>query len=713
MPVSRNTSILFNSDLLADEQGASPPHQWDSENARYHFNLGPTDTQELVLDPATLADEFVAYRLQAVVINADSDATSETPALVTIELVVDGDVVETRVVDPTENDDYLSAKFTAGRDVVLRVQSNSMVAAASFDLIPLNEGEVVVPDEEPEPPVEIPETDSYSLKAFVSCATLANNVDGQVAVVGELSVYAQTFSRDRDLYGAGTNGAISPVNLTVFSSRKDDGVKVEVPTDYSNQLTLIAKWVYEQGLSGIFNDDEAVFRQQLIAEFGSKIANITIGPMVRSGAVWLPEYVVFYFNPTAVLQQRVAGDEYLNSSRIKLWFSDHAFTNQYDEFEISFIAPVDNLDDLFKLPQLVKAQCDARTQTQLFQRIQSVKDGDPETVIRSLSFDYHNPNDPTDTFPTDWTFLIYGAAGDNVDAIKQRLQDWILANSTHTREEWTVRFPDIFTSTEYIIVPMWNQYAVPNRTLEEGVYSPSTNIQTAFNTALGLCAGTRWTNEHIRQHLAVVGCPYKSISLLICGGPENRGQIFSFAKQWPDYMAVTTGSVDFNRMQPATQAWIGTLYALLRTAESMTEFSDIPLGISRLKRVNAQGKTIMYAVASFENIQYLVVSKQSLEEQFPPQSELSQLTLEPDPSETLFTPANSLNLKVNFEADGGRAPYRYAMASPSMVTGTIDADTGYVDITFGSWGEHLLDITVTDADNRTYVGNYTVGAYAN
>lgn len=553
------------------------------------------------------------------------------------------------------------------------------------------------------------EPDTYSLKGFMSYGSTPDNTRYTVAPLGELSARSATYAKDRELFTALTTGTSNTsATLSVFSSKKTDGAIVHPETQYKDTILDIGAWAYTQAVDGIFTADPEVFRQQLLAEFSATIYAPTVGPMVQQGTMFLPEYVIFYINPDSYGVTWPAGVDYLTKSRIKIWFADAAFQDQYDEFEIVNIPPTTPLDDFFKLYDVIKPQVEARTIPQLMESIRTAIGDNPETLVKSIDFLYHDPLDTTQMFNTSWSFVIYGAAGDNVDAIKEQLITWILANSTHTREEWAVIFPDIFTSTEFIITPLWNQFAVPNRTLEEGVYSPTALIGEASEIAQATAVGTNYTDEHVRNVMSVVGCPYKSIAFLAVGGPENRDNIKRFNAQWPDYMAVPTSSLDFNRMSPDTQAWIMLLYQLLQTAETMTEFSDLPMGLTRLKRVNAAGQNVLYVTASFKNVQYLVVAKSWLNVNFPPANpEPTALVVLPNvPS--LATPTNSQTLQTTFYGNGGRAPYTFAASCPNLVSGGIDSATGAFNGTFNIWGSTVLRIEITDADNVTVGRNYTI-----
>ena len=562
-------------------------------------------------------------------------------------------------------------------------------------------------------PTYDPNNDTYSAKGFVSFGAATNNAADQVAALGELSVRSETYSKDRLIFGgaAGSTPDTS-VSLTVFSSRNTaDGASVAVASPYAEMLVQIGQWSYRQAINGDFTSDPEIYRQQILAEFTTKLADVDVGPMVQQGTMFLPEYVIFYLNKAAFTgyDWTPHGTLY-DQSRFKLWFSDEAFQNQYDEYVIEFVAPITNLDDFFLLTANVRTNVEARTMPQWMDLIQAKAGEDPYTILKTMMFKWYDPNDEdrVTTINTNWSFLIYGAAGDNIDAIKSELAAWILANSTHTREEWVVIFPDIFTSTEFIVTPLWTQYSVPNKTLDPGVYSPVVNVPRAQMISHTTCTGTNYNNTHIDVNLAVVSCLYKSVALLIVGGPENIDGKFKFQEKWPDYMAVPTSSPDFNRMQPATQALVNKLYELLQAAEEMTEFSDVPPGITRLKRVNGAGETILYAVASIDNVQYLVVSKNSMERYYPVTADPTALALSPSPSVTLNTPTGSKRLQINISATGGVGPYHFTATSADISSGAIDPNTGYLDVIFTNFGSNTIDVTVTDALENSFTGTYSV-----
>lgn len=552
--------------------------------------------------------------------------------------------------------------------------------------------------------------DTYSLKGFVSIGAFVDNVRYEVAPLGELSLRSATYAKDRAIYSTtSTGGSPTPLEAIVFSSRTPEDDHFEVPVPYQGLLTSMIRWCHAQGINGNFTNNAETTRQLLMAEFDGKIRDAIVGQMIEMDGVWLPASVTFYINPDglgATWDPAVRAE--LDRSRVKLWFADSAFAGEYDETDLEFLAPIDNarLDDFFLLADQVELKVKARTLEETHILIEQIKDGKPETKIRTLSFLYHDPNDKNWTLPTNWSFVIYGIAGDNIDTMKERLSKWILENSTHTREEWAVIFPDIFTSTEVIITPAWNLVAIPNETLQDGVYSPVINTIAARSMARRTCTGTGYNDDHIDSVLAVLATPYKSLGLLAVGGPENRNGQDRFEEIWPDYLSVTTDSNDFDRMQQLTQGWVTMLQHMLKVAETMTDFSDLPqqpYPMTRLRRVNADGESYMYVVANYNNIQYLVASRQSVQQYFPPRG-VDALRLTSNGAEGVTAMPNADiskgKYKTKFVAIGGVQPYTYELVSVSDVNrlggATLDPDTGEFAADPLAAGDIKVTVKVTD-----------------
>lgn len=430
---------------------------------------------------------------------------------------------------------------------------------------------------------------TYQLKGFLRVEALINNNVGANSPIGEPSTLSMTYTRERGEY---YDAAYPSYGLIGISSVDSLQGKVPVDINYANHVLEVAAFSvdYATGKGATIIDTD--FRDDLLVHFGEKMINLNYGELISSGPVSLPSYLS-WTNPL------------LPDNILKFWFADDAFRQQYDQFEIIVIAPFTNLDDFFLGPNNVKTKIGEIAYADFIDSVQLAKNGDPETAIRVNTYDYKNAAYPAFVFPTNWAVLVYGLAGDNIDAIKDATIAYVLAHSTHTRDEWTAILPDLFRRTEFVLIPRWDHYAIPNMTVQAGIYSPITNLKEGF--AFAKAKVPEYTEVHISNSLDVFGVPFRSLSVLSIGNPQNVPEKDSVANLFSDYINSGTSSLDFNRMSLITQGWANIVNEMLIVAEKMTEFSDIPISMRRVKRNNN-----VYVARVYMNIQYLVLAKISI-----------------------------------------------------------------------------------------------------
>lgn len=544
---------------------------------------------------------------------------------------------------------------------------------------------------------------TYTLKGFVDFGAWANNSPSLVSNLGELSVYSQTYAKDRQLFGGSTSGSTpTSVNLTVFAS--DDATLADqiVPPDYATALLGMASWIYAGALAGQFSADASIFQQAFVQQYSSVVKNVSVGVMAKLNGttnVWAPTSLEFFF--AAASQTAPA---FTANSRIRLWFSDQTFQAQFDEYDIEFLPPLANLDIFFQSAASIQTALGQVLLTDTMKGIALLRGTDPETVLDTKLFYWTDPTNAQNTIPTSWTYLIYGLAGNNTDAIKSALRAYILANSTHPQSDWQTIFPDIFSSTEFILTPLWSQTAIPNLTLSSGVYSPVVNANQATNVAIETAAGTGYTAQFVGNYANVVPVPFKSMAMTAIGNPNNRGGIFEFAKRWPDYINVSSTSLDFDRMQPNTQGFCTLLGQMLNVAEGMTIGSDLPVGMTRILRPDATGNPILYLVATYNDVDYLMVSKNWM---------VSKYGLNTNTNGSVAIVYNGIfangayqllnqdtTMTIQFTAANATAPYNYQIMDTTVTTATINPSSGLFTGTFPAEGPYTVTLKLTDVNGK-------------
>lgn len=428
----------------------------------------------------------------------------------------------------------------------------------------------------------------YNLKGFIKIESLINNAPGLAAPIGELSTWSLTFSKEHGEY---FNTLYPGYSLVSFSSTDSVSGSVSVPSTVADHVLEIANFIITYANTQGAGITRQTFNDDLIAHFNGRLDTLNFGEFVNNGTINVPSWIS-WINPL------------LPSNTLKIWFSDVAFSRQYDNFEIVVIPPVTNVDDFFLPTPALAATLNARTISTTMDLIQAAKAGNPETVIRTNTYDYINLLQPSNTISTSWSVLIYGAGGDNIDSIKDAITTYILAHSTHTLAEWTAILPSLFRRTEFTILPRWDKYAIPNMTIQTGIYSPimgPAEMLSFVKTKLPLMPST-----HIDSYLNVVPSTFRSLSLAIISNPQNLGMVFAIKDLFPDYINISTGSTDFNRMDINTQDWVNMVESLLIVAENVTPFTDVPPGTRKVTR-----NGILYVAKVYANIQYLVAAKSS------------------------------------------------------------------------------------------------------
>lgn len=429
---------------------------------------------------------------------------------------------------------------------------------------------------------------SYNLSGFVQVDALADNTTDVVAAVGELSSIGQTYTRDKNSYMLPD---FTGVRLVSFDSYNND-VKVPLDGTYGRAVLDVAQYLVDQAWAGTLNSSTAECTQLLNANFSGTYTFADVGLMVTEQDIWLPEYVIL----------SVVGAE---DNSLRFWFSDTAFRVQYDRTELIALGQVDDVDFLMGLATDVIPELDSFVLADFNDKVQRARGDDaityPPTTIVFRTYDWYALNDETQTHPTNWAVLIYGSAGNNEDRIRQALQNYILSHSTHTENEWKQVLPDLFIATEFMIYPLWDKLSVPNLTSEAWIYSPLATISeltTLVTTAFP------YNSTHTAPNAQTLPSIYKSVSSLICGAPDNRDGIYKLSEKFSDYALIRSTSIDFGRLSPETQDWIGHLQEGLMEAESMTEYSIVRTGFSRVIRDG-----VPYVAFVYDNVTYLIVAR--------------------------------------------------------------------------------------------------------
>lgn len=427
----------------------------------------------------------------------------------------------------------------------------------------------------------------YTLHAFATRDEFIDNGTMKISPIGELSTEAETYALDKGIH---TLPNIPSTTLFSFKSLRD-GAEVEVPVPVLQNSIELSQWLFNKCLDNTFVANNNIVNQGIQAEYRNRLDRIKIGRVIGdSQNRYMPEFIEF----------SIKG---LNEdNRIKIWFVDSSFRQQYPYHDIVVIPAIDNLDDFFGDVDLVLATKVDELLPKIHDKANHLKGKSPYTKILTFNYEWYNPSNTEQRKVFPWTVLIYGGINSNLDLIKDAIVKHVLAHSTYERNRWEKIFPDLFVPSEYIIAPLWTRYSVPNKSIVAGMFSPT--IKYAEIPAFTKKVFGTYTEAHLNQNLEISSSLYKSLALFICGHPQNRLAPISFYEKWPEYALMRSVSDDFNRFSLDTQMFVKSLTELLKWADESTPNTELPEHMTRMQRGD-----IYYVAIAIDRVQYIAVMR--------------------------------------------------------------------------------------------------------
>lgn len=424
------------------------------------------------------------------------------------------------------------------------------------------------------------------IQGFVEIASLVNNNVNQVAPLGELSSFSMTYAKDKTVWG---NALYPDYSLTCFKAF-DDATSTVIPVEADDLsrmfkvLQLAIQYASSHTQPYIAQD----FRNTVIAEVSDSVTNLQFGKFKSNGNIALPEWISFRSID--------------NGSFYRYWLADSAFGDQYDDYVIEVIPPIENIDKFFMPFAQVVEELAKQTLVSLTQLIEEKKGPFPETYLRFNEYVFKNINNPNQSVKTEWTLIVYGKAGSDIDKMKDAVIDYVMSHTHYTREQWEHMFPELFKRTEFVLVPRWDKLAIEDMQELSGLYAsimdPAESVTFAKN------AVTFYSPAFVESNVSIFPFDYKAITILSINGMNNSDYASNLRDIFPDYLPINSNSLDHSRMSPVTRAWVVLLEGVLMIAESADEYTSLPYHV---RRTYKDGK--MFFSFVYQNVNYLVMAK--------------------------------------------------------------------------------------------------------
>lgn len=425
------------------------------------------------------------------------------------------------------------------------------------------------------------------IKGFATIDAFENRNPGQTAILGELSDFSRTYTRESSNY---TDPGVVGYQFVSFKAYDTTtNLEVSLSSDQAKEILSMIRECVSYAQTHIRPYNEIDFKSTLLATFYQKIADVQFGVFTDNGNISLPEWLSWKSTANG-------------GNQIKVWMADAAFQTQYDEYHIEVIPPIDLLDHFFFAYGNVVSELSAVTLPLFMEKIQKRKGSRPDTTTRILNFAFKNLLNANQSYLTNWGVALYGQQGDNIDNIKDAIVDYILKNSTRGRNDWESILPDLFRRTEFVVLPRWDLISIPNQTDLSSLYKNMMNPKECLSFAKSSISF--YDSAFIDDNTIVLPFDYKALSLVAVNGNTNVVEAAKLDKLFSDYVPIPSTSADFNRMTESTRNWILFMQKLVIVAETAQTYSAVP---NTMRKQVRNGN--LYISAMYNNINYLVAAR--------------------------------------------------------------------------------------------------------
>lgn len=419
---------------------------------------------------------------------------------------------------------------------------------------------------------------STTYLSFASIARLHNNNPLNASPLGELSNKSRTYAKDPGKFNLG-DGVVSATELVNFLSMKDN-VEIAMPQTIATVQLGISNWLYDQAKLGNVTGSRTNTLALLKAQFTNNVTIEDVGEMVTNNAIWLPSFVRGYHTVGA------------EQHAFYLWMANAYFLIQYPYVSFTIVHPLPLADK--GMDALMTANYDQidkmlakQTQVVVSQRERQLTNNFewPYTERNPIEFQILDLINTGKYNVGTWIVLSWGNGADAEDQLYDQIQKEILDNSQYPRSRWEEKIPDLFNPLEFYVLPEFGRLGITDRTNAASTYSPIVDRETSMDIANQYLAPSM-PADHLIKSAQSITFMYKSLQALFVAKVNNRAGMKKITAIVPDYQLISSQDSDFGEMSQTTMDFVIGMENLFAAAETVTPFSLLPAGITRITRLN-------------------------------------------------------------------------------------------------------------------------------
>lgn len=418
---------------------------------------------------------------------------------------------------------------------------------------------------------------STSYLSFASLSKLHNNSLQVTSPIGELSNKASSYAKDPGKFSLAVN-VPSATELVNFLAMQDDQ-EIVMPQNLAEVQINISNWLYDQALQDKITDSRTTCLALLVATFTNDIIIEDVGEMVTNNAIWLPSFVKGY---------HLVGEE---QHGFYMWMADAYFLIQYPDVKFTVIHPLplgNNFDSLMNMNyQQIDERFKLETPAVVAQRERVATNNFawPGTERNIYEFQILDLINTGKYNVGSWVVWSWGNGADAEDKLFDQMQKEILDSSQFGRDKWEEKIPDLFNPLEFYVIPRFDKQGIVNRTNGASTYSPIVDGETMMDIA-NVYLAPSMPADHLIKSAQTITFLYKSLQALFVSKVNNREGFKKISAIVPKYQLISSLDPDFGSMDEEAMEFVRQMENLFAAAETVTPFSLLPIGITRITRLD-------------------------------------------------------------------------------------------------------------------------------
>ncbi len=428
------------------------------------------------------------------------------------------------------------------------------------------------------------------IMAFVTKDGFVTPTNTTTSQVYEMSDISQTYSKTKSIY---YSPAKPEYCLSVYSSENDTGLTqaeidsiIKVVSGFNDYLTTTMSVDNLQNRAVFTNSYNSTNSLNPVTGFNYNL-------VVEGGTYRVADYL--YFTVADVLCQ--------------VWCKDDAFKVFYPDYDVDPVMPFDDFNSVVLVPANFINALQNFNLIDFVTRLNAARSDHNCTTTRVLNIPYKIPgsNVLRDCY---FGFNIYGIQGNFEHILKLELYDYLTNVVGIPGPQVEELFPSILSINEFFIVPRWDNIAIPTQVGQLGINGQINSTYSKVydtNKFIKVIADQTF----IENNTYNVPVEYNNIMLEVTNGLHSEASVKDFKQYYPDFLSVSSSSVEFSRMTLRTQRFLTMLENMLYVADSKNQaelFSRLVTNTDfRFSLITRN--TVTYISILFEDHQYYLVPK--------------------------------------------------------------------------------------------------------